>query len=254
MLKYNVKLMIINEGFFKDIDITDDELSADVGKFYESKGGCYEYDSAYELLENHMFKEYTHCVSIYMNHYNNIFMAEQLWDDVIGMNRRLGYMLDTYGLKHSCPVYLDLKHIKYYTGDLERCNIIDMDGTGRFGIITPLYKNKDELCQSDFITTININVYFDMPEFKTYKSAYGFFKNLINSIQRGDTIYYTFDVTSSGGDSLGEPRNNPYLFIMGNWKKKWTHESLYDILVYTFPDDFYKLLALRSQRKLHTIL
>ena len=93
--------MILNESYFDDIEITDDNI-----KSSDSIVASHNYEYATpEKYYNTMSSKYSHYMYLGIKTDEHILTDSDLWTDKIPcMLKRLFYLFDAYGMEYSKPV------------------------------------------------------------------------------------------------------------------------------------------------------
>lgn len=175
--------MRLNEDFFDDIEIKDDDLKSD--SIYVNAGQPND-----KTLIKDMFSRYSSQMEFQFD--TNLYYSfdadtnYDFWNSVEHMLKRLNYMLDTYNIKHSEPFFFSKRRIWSAVisnpADTSDYHILDFNN---HKVIAPVGIKKPESIQSSFFAVV---VFFNLPVFKTVKTGYRFFYNMINSIWKKDYI------------------------------------------------------------------
>ena len=176
--------MFLNEDYFDNIDITDDDL--------ESSNSLYNSKDAKTLL-NDMFSSYKQCLRFDFStpfdenrHTSvwNLFDKTNKWDLFRNTIRRVCNVFDAYDIKYSEPFFctmFDWYDIKYkYKENEINWDIINIENNKvivhTYNI--DLYKNLNL-----FLTNgLNVIMFIDLPVFNSAKSAYRFLYRMANSL------------------------------------------------------------------------
>ena len=172
--------MILTEDYFDDIEIKDSDLEDNSSTLSNTAS---EPDDA-KLLLKHRFSEYSSFIEIFMNTYPyapfDVYTNYSFWNSAERMIKRLNYMLDVYGIKHSEPFFVqerDWISDICYNGEINGYHMLDFKK--KYRIVAPVgIENPRTIRHTDIVMV----VFFDLPVFKTVKSGYKFIYNLSNSI------------------------------------------------------------------------
>ena len=85
--------MILNENYFDDIEITDDDIESPEDDALSSYD---KYDNPEQMFAD-MKSKYAHCIDIPLMHY-----CQRKWDLSLIL-KRLFYIFNTYGIEYSEP-------------------------------------------------------------------------------------------------------------------------------------------------------
>ena len=178
--------MILNENFFDDIEIKDDELN--------SESELYTDDSkdAKSLIKD-MFSSYKQCLCFRFStpfdenrcsqNFDvwNLFDKTNKWHFFRNQIKRVCNVFDVYDIKYSEPFFctmfdwIDIRRKNFY-GDLDIINI-ENNKVIVYADNIKLYKHltvENEL---------NVTMFIDLPVFNSAKSAYGFLYRMANSLR-----------------------------------------------------------------------
>ena len=124
--------MILNEDYFKDIEITDDDIKSSDDN-YALPNYTVEYTNP-EKYYKVMSSKYSHYTVLDIEtETDNILTDSDLWTDKIPcMLKKLFYLFDSYGMEYSKPVvtgsdYFPQEHI-YIENVLKGCKFFDFYG------------------------------------------------------------------------------------------------------------------------------
>lgn len=97
--------MLLNENYFDDIEITDDDIKTqDIVSPESSVTGTY---ANPEEWFNDMKSKYSHIMVIILQK-NEIMSQTDIWETILpGMVKRLKYIFNAYGVEYSEPVIQD---------------------------------------------------------------------------------------------------------------------------------------------------
>ena len=177
--------MFLNEDYFDNMDITDDDLESSNPELYNSKDA--------KSLINDMFSSYKQCwrfdfsTPFDENRHTsvwNLFDKTNKWDLFRNTIRRVCNVFDAYCIKYSgpflCTMY-DWYDIKYkYKENEINWDIINIENNKVIvhAYNIDLYKNLNL-----FLTNgLNVIMFIDLPVFNSAKSAYKFLYRMANSL------------------------------------------------------------------------
>ena len=183
--------MILNEDFFDDIEIKDDDLKSGNPELYTD-----DRKDAKSLLKD-MFSSYKQCLrfdfstpfdeNIYKDSWD-LFDKTNKWHFFRNTIRRVCRVFDAYGIKYSEPLFCtmydwyDIKR-KYLYINLD---IIDIENN-------KVLVDADKIKLYKHLPTengLNIFMFIDLPVFNSAKSAYRFLYRMASSLQN---ILYNYD-------------------------------------------------------------
>ena len=180
--------MILNEDFFDDNKITDDDIESSS----DNLTAAVEYSNPEKWYRN-MKSKYSHCLIIRLEKDSNRILSEKqyyIWDTVIpSILKKLHYIFDVYGIEYSEPV---LRH--YYlrrAEDYASCNFIDFRG---YKFITP-YKSMEEyedMCITQW--EMCVMMFFDLPEVHTYSEACKFISAIMKCLWNNESYRKIFNM------------------------------------------------------------
>ena len=180
--------MVLNEDFFDDIELKDDDLKTD------SESGLYTNDDdikdAKTLIKD-MFSSYKQCLCLKFatpfdenrrhTSFWNLFDKTNKWDFFRNTIRRVCRVFDAYGIKYSEPFFCT--KLDWY--EISNDSNVDWD------IIN--IENNKVLVQSVYSIKmykhlptengLNIFMFIDLPVFNSAKSAYRFLYRFANGLQ-----------------------------------------------------------------------
>ena len=168
--------MILNEDYFNDLEITDDDIAdntvpIDTDAFFEQ-----------------MSSEYTHILTITTD-IRKPFQNDDLWKSVSHLLKRVEYLLDTFGIRHSKPLGAlseDWYNVICTFNIPENYGFIDFKGTRIFS----RHKYMDEMLNDDDF--VKLIVFIDFPELKSPDKAFKIICNLTKSVYRTKQDRYYF--------------------------------------------------------------
>ena len=197
--------MFLNEDYFDNIDITDDDLKTD------SESGLYtDVNKDAKSLLKDMFSSYKQCLRFDFstpfdedthswNMFDktntwNLFDKTNKWDLFKNRIRKLCRVLDAYDIKYSESFFCtmnDWYDIRYKEININ-WNIIDIENN-KVIVNTDnidLYKNLD------LTNGLIAFMFIDLPIFNSAKSAYRFLYRMANSLQNMIQIYNVHDAVA----------------------------------------------------------
>ena len=152
--------MILNEDYFDDIEITDDDIDISNNN---------EYATPEEWFMD-MKSKYTHCIEIPLS-------QDYQWKwDLQLILKRLFYVFDTYGIEYSEPILQEYAK-RNFRNNYSKCNFINYN---KYKLILN-YKTLEDVNNSD--NDISVVIFFNLPEVKTYKSVCKFVSSILSYIQ-----------------------------------------------------------------------
>ena len=158
--------MILNEDYFDDIEITDDDIESSNSLVISHNN---EYATPEEWFRV-MKSKYSHYILITIHHHT--INENEVWENRIPHSlRNLQYMFDVYGMDYSQPTVQDfpLSKIK---DNYRKCVFIDFHN---YKLIT--------MPDSDWKNNILfIAMYFNLPKVHSYKEACQFVGNMVSCI------------------------------------------------------------------------
>ena len=230
--------MLISEDYFNNIEITDDVVSS-TEQSNDSENP--------ELLFDSMLSNYTHCISIQVSSSTFIFHQKEkkLWQKIIPQTiKRLNMLLDTYGIEHSEPLFIDDNVARIMGSEASNYKIIDHN---HFKIAI---SSNDELTKEHLTDSLSLTIYINLPKLSTYKQAYKFIYNILRNIWKDNNWkeLRTFNLLSAS-DSLEYIEKKLFIFInvfsfKGSIDKIMNPGTIYDILIYFFPDKAIKIWSM----------
>ena len=145
--------MILNESYFDDIEITDDDIKS-------SDSIAISHDNEYATPENYyntMSSKYSHYMVLGIQA-NNLLTDSDLWTDKIPhMLKKLFYLFDAYGIEYSKPVVTEPPYrVRDIIDDkLENCKFFDFYG----------YKSflEEENLEDDY-EWVSVLLFFNLPK------------------------------------------------------------------------------------------
>lgn len=160
--------MIINEDYFEDLDITEDEIIKDDSE----EPLAFLYDNP-KVLSDYLTSKYKNCLIIYTPKRPNIYNDLILWNFTLpDLIKRVQYTLDVYNVDYEKQVI-----IRDSSDDNADMRLYDFKG---YKICSSCKTEKDMYSYSnDFSHRIYIVIYVNLPDF-SYRQSY----NFINSLQK----------------------------------------------------------------------
>ena len=160
--------MILNEDYFDDIEITDDDIESSDSIAISNNN---EYATPEEWFAD-MKTRYTHCINInFVNYYEK---EKQTIDYIQFILKRVKYLFDAYGIEYSEPTLQD--GVSYFSDSYKDCNFLDFYG---FKLATR-FDNVAEALKS--LSTYTAVIFFNLPVIHSYKSACVFNNNIMKCL------------------------------------------------------------------------
>ena len=136
--------MILKEDYFKDLDLTDDDIDSSDDNYYNTDTDDYDYANGKEYY-NAMSSKYSHYMFLGIQADNTLTDSELWTDKVPHMLKRLFYLFDLYGIEYSTPVVTEPAYRVHDLIDdkFEDCKFFDFD---EYKVITT-YDTLDKLIE-----------------------------------------------------------------------------------------------------------
>ena len=179
--------MILNEDYFDNIDITDDDLESGKTELYNT-----DVNKDTTTLIKDMFSSYKQCLcfefstpfdeNIYTHNWN-LFDKTNKWNLFRNTIRRVCRVFDAYDIKYSEPLFCtmyDWDEISH--GSCDNLNIIDIENN-KVLIKTNYSINKYYKHLALTSNGLIIFMFIDLPVFNSAKSAYRFLYRMANGLQ-----------------------------------------------------------------------
>ena len=217
-IKNNIRLhnMALNEDYFRDIDITEDDIICSDDCSYR-----YNYPDSKSLLTD-MMSKYTHCAEIaFCNKYKeDTEWADNIYQDFQYLIDKFKYIFELYAISFSEPIFMD-------------CDIISdfkSSDNHSFEYCCDIYNNIIEHNGFRFIAHRHIHIekgasmliFFDLPQFNTYRQAFRFISVVLNSIKsriEKKDAYLTMFNSSRYGFNYGDNFLYVYSDFIGDFLK-----------------------------------
>ena len=152
--------MILNEDYFKNLDIEDEDIIEDVEEPYNNL----------TLKDIHkLHEQYNHCISIRIVKENNSDTTFFQTTLIPKLFKRLDDIFDVYGIEHSEYVLSSRRRVEVFCD-----TIVEF---GNYQLFCEEDK-KDEFINNAY-DHFEVDVYVNYPKF-TYKSAFRFLYTVIN--------------------------------------------------------------------------
>lgn len=179
--------MILNEDYFDELKLTDDDISA---QDYSSTV----IDATPEEWFRVMKSKYSHYILIRIEHHT--INENEVWEHRIPHSlRNLQYMFDVYGIDYSLPTVQDFPLSKIID-NYRKCVFIDFHN---YKLIT--------MPDSDWKNNIlYIVMYFNLPKVRSYKEACQFVGNMVSCIlnnkeyNKNYPFFYIYSVDDSSSN------------------------------------------------------
>lgn len=181
--------MILNEDYFDELKLTDDDISA---QDYSSTV----IDATPEEWFRVMKSKYSHYILIRIEHHT--INENEVWENRIPHSlRNLQYMFDVYGIDYSLPTVQDFPLSKIID-NYRKCVFIDFHN---YKLIT--------MPDSDWKNNIlYIVMYFNLPKVRSYKEACQFVGNMVSCIlnnkeyNQNYPFFYIYSVNDSSSNCV----------------------------------------------------
>ena len=171
--------MILNEDYFDDIEITDDDVNSE-NNFSDNS------HINPEQLFNQMTSTYSHCLTIKIEKHD-IIRDDEIWNNQIPhLVKKLQYIFNTYGVEYSEPL-LQVQTITYL--NYKNCTAIDIHG---YTLISK-YKTIEEVINIDDMISrraIFLVIYFNLPNVRTFIAGCKFVSNIMKCLWNNSSHEY----------------------------------------------------------------
>ena len=149
--------MILNENYFDDIEITDDDIKSSDGNYILPNHNTNNYANGKEYY-NAMSAKYSHYIVLGIKTDEHILTDSYLWTNKIPhMLKKLFYLFDTYEIEYSTPVVTEPPYrVRDLIDDkLENCKFFDFYG----------YKSllEEDNLEDDY-KWVSVLLFFDLPK------------------------------------------------------------------------------------------
>ena len=147
--------MILNEDYFKDIEITDDIISSD-DNYILPNHNTDNYANGKEYY-NAMSAKYSHYIVLGIKTDEHILTDSDLWTNKIPcMLKKLFYLFDVYGIEYSIPVVTEPDyHVNYiFKTKFKGCKLFDFHG----------YKSFTTYDTLEGFNKLSILLFFNLPK------------------------------------------------------------------------------------------
>ena len=171
--------MILNEDYFKDIEITDDDIESPDDIDISNNN---EYATPEEWFAD-IKSKYTHCIDITLK-------REYQWKvNPKPIIKRMLYVFDVYGIEYSEPILQEIIHLEdNLKNGYSQCNFIDYNG---YKLISSKHKTIESVKKSN--NAISVVIFFNLPKVHSYKAACVFFSSIINCLSNDRIKYLRYD-------------------------------------------------------------
>ena len=159
--------MILHEDYFKDLEITDDDIASSDSDAVFNSDEIY-YDTPAEYY-NDMTSRYTHCL-IFATPMSDFPMRTINWSvEISQMYKKISYLFDAYGIEYSQLTLVEPIASIRLRNEFNNCNFIDFCG---YKLITK-YDSLEEFTKSPCAkrSLLNIVMFFNLPKLHSYKTA-----------------------------------------------------------------------------------
>ena len=243
--------MLLNEDYFNEIEITDDDIT-DKDTNYNN-----EQQPDIETYFNHMFSDYTHCIGIIIEQpdlYNNKVLWEQYYPHLI---KRLNYVFSTYDIEYSEPIFMefwDVIAFSKYKSQIYKYKY-RIFNYHNFKVIGQETVHLDD--------SMKIMIFFNLPKFTSLKQAFRFICSILRNIKNDFPVRSSLKIHESSKYQFDCDREfmyikNDYVDIIDNFLNLSYNmrilEYIYIILSYLVPEKASELNFHRSYGNLYDFL
>ena len=226
--------MLINEDYFDDIGLTDNDIEISVDRMNASE----HIDDDPEVLFKHYQSIYTGFMFLNLLTMEKIFQKTEEWKIISQKLDKLKYIFNAYGIDCCVPYIIDETSLhQQYKGEV-KYKIVN------FNNYKILYKDTET--DFDRFTSLKIAIYFNIPKFKTYKKACDFIYILMKNIwvqkkyRDRDYIFDSFELRDSIDATKYLPENlsikiESYDAMDELLYERLNPETIYNILRFFFP-------------------
>lgn len=159
--------MLLNEDYFKDIEITDEDIINDDSA--KSTGNDTQNP---ELLKQRLISSYQKCIKVRYSCNRNPITVNEFFTVLHKILKRIHYVLDLYNAEYE--TYLADSTIGY--SNFNKMHIYNINGYN----VLSTYKTEKRL-KKEWNDGLNIIIFVNFPAF-SYKQAYNFCTALTNSL------------------------------------------------------------------------
>ena len=168
--------MILNEDYFKDLDLTDDDIASSVDEF--NSDDIY-YDTPAEYY-NAMTSRFTHSIIFSVDSNNSLTQSDDWTVKIPHIFKIILYMFNAYGIEYSQPTAVEQSAYWIFEDKFNNCNFIDFYS---YKLITRC----NSLAQ--FIQTpggklgrVDMVMFFNLPKATSYITACKFIGNIMRHL------------------------------------------------------------------------
>lgn len=159
--------MLLNEDYFKDLDITDEDIINDASV---KNTGNDTQDP--ELLKQRLISSYQKCIKVHYSGKRNLITVNGFFTVLHKILKRIHYVLDLYNAEYE--TYLSDSTLEY--SNFNKMYIYDINGYN----VLSTYSSEDRLKEEENVD-LNIIIFVNFPAF-SYKQVYNFCTALTNSL------------------------------------------------------------------------
>lgn len=185
--------MLLNEDYFDDIEIKDDDLESGNPELYND---THRPKDTRTLLKD-LISSYKHCLCFTITIPQivwkrwNLFDKTDEWDVFRTAKKRMCHVFDAYDIKYSEPFFcthydfIDIYNKKFVFTDIygkdfgNSLDIIDIESNKMIVYADKIEKYKQLEPEDD----LSMIMFVDLPEFSTLMRAYRFLQRFANSLQ-----------------------------------------------------------------------
>ena len=160
--------MILNEDYFDDLKLTDEDIES-------SDGIAISHNNEYATPEKwfaDMKSRYTHCINI---NFVNSENEKETVEYIQFILKRVKYLFDAYGIEYSDPTLQDGVS-NYFSDSYKDCNFLDFYG---LKLVTRCDIDAKALKSLSTFTAV---ILFNLPVIRSYKSACVFSNNIMKCL------------------------------------------------------------------------
>ena len=166
--------MILNENYFDEIEITDNDIESSDSDDIDYANPTEYYDA--------MTSKYTHCM-IFEISMNNVLIHPDKWTvDIPCMFKHFLYLLDLYEIEHSQPTVVEATASIHLKNKFKNCKFFDFYG---YKLITDC-NSLEEFSIFCSKTVINMVLFFNVPEVHSYITACKLVGNMMKCLWKDE--------------------------------------------------------------------
>ena len=186
--------MILNENYFDDLKLTDDDIESPDGIAISNNN---EYATPEEWFMD-IKSRYIHCIDIPLKRDVHWKVNPKL------IIKRLFYVFDVYGIEYSEPTLQELINVENNLDNgYSQCNFINYNG---YKFISSRHKTIEDVDNSSI--TISVVIFFNLPKDYSYKATCTFISSIIKCLLNDkirDLHFKDFNVYNF--ESIADKRN-----------------------------------------------